>query len=100
MGYEVELTDEAKDFIAEKGYDRQFGARPLQRAIQKYLEDPIADEILAGLKEGDTLVAGLDKDEDKLVMSVKKGEPKAEAATESAEDVSEEAAEAETETEE
>jgi ATP-dependent Clp protease ATP-binding subunit ClpC len=46
LGYTINLTDEAKDFIAEKGYDSNFGARPLKRAIQKYLEDPIAEEIL------------------------------------------------------
>ncbi|MCB0496275.1 MAG: ATP-dependent Clp protease ATP-binding subunit [Cyclobacteriaceae bacterium] len=48
LGYTVELSKKAKDFIAEKGYDPQFGARPLNRAIQKYLEDPIAEEILKG----------------------------------------------------
>jgi ATP-dependent Clp protease ATP-binding subunit ClpC len=43
MGYKIILSDAAKDFIAEKGYDTQFGARPLKRAIQKYLEDPMAE---------------------------------------------------------
>jgi ATP-dependent Clp protease ATP-binding subunit ClpC len=58
LGYKVELTEKAKDFISEKGYDPQYGARPLNRAIQKYLEDPVAEEILKGeLKEGGTLVA-------------------------------------------
>src|ERR1044072_3284300 len=47
LGFTLELTTEAKDFIAEKGYDVQFGARPLHRAIQKYLEDPLAEEILS-----------------------------------------------------
>jgi ATP-dependent Clp protease ATP-binding subunit ClpC len=46
LGFSLELTEEAKNFIAEKGYDAQFGARPLHRAIQKYLEDPLAEEIL------------------------------------------------------
>lgn len=46
LGFKLELTDEAKDFIAEKGYDRNFGARPLKRAIQKYLEDELAELIL------------------------------------------------------
>jgi ATP-dependent Clp protease ATP-binding subunit ClpC len=45
-GFEIKLTDSAKKFIAEKGFDKQYGARPLNRALQKYLEDPIADEIL------------------------------------------------------
>ena len=50
---------EAKEFIAEKGYDVQFGARPLHRAIQKYLEDPLAEEILSmNVKQGDILIAG------------------------------------------
>ena len=58
LGYEIEVTDKAKDFIAEKGYDQQYGARPLNRAIQKYVEDPLAEEILKGdVKEGDIIVA-------------------------------------------
>ncbi len=57
LGYTVELTKKAKDFIAEKGYDPQYGARPLNRAIQKYIEDPIAEEILKGVPEGATIVA-------------------------------------------
>jgi ATP-dependent Clp protease ATP-binding subunit ClpC len=56
FGYHVELTEKAKDFLAEKGYDPQFGARPLNRAIQKYLEDPVAEEILKGeIPEGGTI---------------------------------------------
>ena len=58
LGYDIELSEKAKDFLAERGYDQQYGARPLNRAIQKYLEDPVAEEILKGeLKEGDVLVA-------------------------------------------
>lgn len=58
LGYKIELTDKAKDFLSEKGYDPQYGARPLNRAIQKYLEDPVAEEILKGdLIEGGTLLA-------------------------------------------
>ncbi len=54
MGYKLSLTKDAKDFIAEKGFDEKFGARPLKRAIQKYLEDPMAEEIIkANLDEGD-----------------------------------------------
>ena len=56
MGFELELTQKAKEFLGEKGYDQQFGARPLNRAIQKYVEDAIADEILKGLKEGDVIL--------------------------------------------
>ncbi len=70
LGFSLELTPEAKDFIAEKGYDSQFGARPLHRAIQKYLEDPLAEEILnLTIKNGDTLIADLDKESGKLKFS-------------------------------
>ncbi|MDW8302420.1 MAG: ATP-dependent Clp protease ATP-binding subunit, partial [Bacteroidia bacterium] len=56
LNYKIEVTHAVKEFLAEKGYDPQYGARPLNRAIQKYLEDPIAEEILkANLKEGDLL---------------------------------------------
>ncbi|MCB0487019.1 MAG: ATP-dependent Clp protease ATP-binding subunit [Cyclobacteriaceae bacterium] len=73
LGYNVELTDKAKDFLSEKGYDQQFGARPLNRAIQKYLEDPIAEEILKGeIEEGATLVADHDGKSESLTIKVKK----------------------------
>jgi len=73
LGYQIRLTDEAKDFIAEKGYDEKFGARPLRRAIQKYLEDPIAEEIInASLKAGDTLVVDYDAEGEKITMKVEK----------------------------
>jgi len=56
LGYKIKLTPAAKDFVAEKGYDIQFGARPLKRAIQKYIEDPMAEVIIqANLLEGDTI---------------------------------------------
>mgnify|MGYP003574976967 FL=1 len=72
LGYEIKLTDEAKDFIAEKGFDSAFGARPLKRAIQKYLEDPIAEEILKGeVNEGDTLEVNYDKEKEEIVISSK-----------------------------
>jgi len=72
LGFKVELTEKAKDFLAEKGYDPQYGARPLGRAIQKYLEDPIAEEILkAELENGDTLLADYDGTGDALMFSVK-----------------------------
>src|SRR6478752_4038649 len=73
LGLSLELTLEAKEFIAEKGYDVQFGARPLHRAIQKYLEDPLAEEILNfNVKDGDLLIADLDKESGKLVFSFQK----------------------------
>jgi ATP-dependent Clp protease ATP-binding subunit ClpC len=60
MGYKLELSPEAKDFIADKGYDVQFGARPLKRAIQKYIEDQLADIVLEGeLEAGDTILMEL-----------------------------------------
>jgi ATP-dependent Clp protease ATP-binding subunit ClpC len=69
----IELTDRAKDFLAEKGYDHQYGARPLNRAIQKYLEDPIAEEILKGeAVEGCTLIADHEEKADQLTLKVKK----------------------------
>lgn len=61
MGYQLELTTEAKNFIADKGYDIQFGARPLKRSIQKYLEDELADVVLGGeLEMGDTILMELE----------------------------------------
>ena len=76
LGFTLELADDAKDFIAEKGYDSQFGARPLHRAIQKYLEDPLAEEILnMTIKSGDTMLAELDKEAGKIRFKLKE-EPK------------------------
>ena len=75
MGYKIQLTENAKEFIAEKGFDPNFGARPLNRAIQKYLEDPIAEEILKGeLKEGDTLEVDFVKDAEEVAVKVIKAE--------------------------
>src|SRR6476660_9775209 len=63
LGYNIELTSSAKDFLSEKGYDPQFGARPLHRAIQKYVEDPLAEEILrSNAKPGDTFTIELNKE--------------------------------------
>jgi ATP-dependent Clp protease ATP-binding subunit ClpC len=72
LGYKIELTEKAKDFLSEKGYDPQYGARPLNRAIQKYLEDPVAEEILKGdLAEGGTLVADYSGKGDELSFKAK-----------------------------
>ena len=78
LGFSLELSPEAKEFVADKGYDSQFGARPLHRAIQKYLEDPLAEEILnMTIKSGDILVATLDKENQKISFKIKdKDEPK------------------------
>jgi len=71
MGYKLELTQEAKDFIADKGYDVQYGARPLKRAIQKYLEDGLADVVLGGeLLEGDTILMDLDIETKTIVAKI------------------------------
>lgn len=73
LGFSLELTPAAKEFISEKGYDSQFGARPLHRAIQKYLEDPLAEEILnMNIKQGDVLIADLDKESGKLKFDFQK----------------------------
>ena len=73
LGFSLDLTEGAKSFLADKGYDVQFGARPLHRAIQKYLEDPLAEEILnMHVKAGDVLEADVDKDNTKLVFTFKK----------------------------
>ncbi len=74
LGYVLEVSKEAKDFLAEKGYDDKFGARPLHRAIQKYVEDPLAEELLnAHAKPGDTLLVDVDSaDKQKLKITVKR----------------------------
>jgi ATP-dependent Clp protease ATP-binding subunit ClpC len=73
LGFSLELTEAAKDFIADKGYDVQYGARPLHRAIQKYLEDPLAEEILNfTITAGDTLIADLDKEAGKIIFTFRK----------------------------
>jgi len=77
LGYKIELTEAAKEFIAEKGYDSQFGARPLKRAIQKYLEDPIAEEILKGeMTEGDTMLVDFDKESNEIKIIDQKADEK------------------------
>ncbi|MES1215925.1 MAG: ATP-dependent Clp protease ATP-binding subunit [Bacteroidota bacterium] len=80
LGFSLELTLDAKSFLADKGYDQQFGARPLHRAIQKYLEDPLAEEILnLHVKAGDVLEADLDKENNKLKFAFKPIEEKSKA---------------------
>jgi len=73
LGYEVQLTEKAKDFIADKGYDPQYGARPLNRAIQKYLEDLLAEEILKGpLEEGELIEADYEENAEQIILVRKK----------------------------
>ncbi|MCP9612102.1 ATP-dependent Clp protease ATP-binding subunit [Coprobacter tertius] len=77
LGYKLIITDEAKDFIASKGYDVQFGARPLKRAIQKYLEDEMAEMIIrATVNEGDTIIVEFNKDEQKIVTRIENSKDK------------------------
>jgi len=79
LGYHVTLSDEAKEFIADQGFDSKFGARPLQRAMQKYLEDPLAEEILKGeIVEGTQVNVELDKENNilKVVTGVVAKKPK------------------------
>ncbi len=72
LGYELKLTNKAKDYIAEKGFDKQYGARPLNRAIQKYVEDALAEEIInSKIHEGDTITMDLDTKTDELKIKIK-----------------------------
>lgn len=71
LGFTVTVSDEAKNFIASKGCDVQFGARPLKRAIQKYLEDELAEVLLSGnVKAGDEIIVGIDPDTQKIITQV------------------------------
>jgi ATP-dependent Clp protease ATP-binding subunit ClpC len=75
LGFSLELTLAAKEFIADKGYDQQFGARPLHRALQKYLEDPLAEEILnMNIKQGDVLIADFDAENQKIIFKFSEAE--------------------------
>ncbi|SHI65845.1 ATP-dependent Clp protease ATP-binding subunit ClpC [Tangfeifania diversioriginum] len=71
LNYKLKISPAAKDFLAEKGFDPQFGARPLKRAIQKYLEDEMAEIIIkASVTEGDTISVGFDKKHEKLLIRI------------------------------
>ena len=71
LGYQVKISKGAKDFIADKGFDSKFGARPLKRAIQKYFEDPLSEEIInAKIKKGDLISVNLNKDKSELLMKI------------------------------
>ena len=72
LGYDFSLADNAKEFVATRGYDVQYGARPLKRAIQTYIEDGICELMLGGdLKEGDTIVIEKNSNKDELAFKVK-----------------------------
>ncbi len=71
LGYQIELTEKAKDFICDKGYDEKYGARPLKRAIQKYIEDPLAEEIVKStMKEGDKIALDLEEGKEMLTVVI------------------------------
>ncbi|KVV14671.1 ATP-dependent Clp protease ATP-binding subunit [Flavobacterium sp. TAB 87] len=75
LGYKLNLTDTAKAFIADKGFDKQFGARPLKRAIQKYVEDILAEEIITSkIGVGDEILIDLNEEDKELTVNVKKAE--------------------------
>ena len=75
MGYQIVITPKAKDFIAEKGWDAQFGARPLKRAIQKYVEDTLAEEIIkTKLLPNDIITVDLNSEKDEITVSVSQSE--------------------------
>jgi len=75
LGYNLNLSDKAKDFIAEKGFDRQYGARPLKRAIQKYVEDALAEEIITShVQKGDSINIDLDEKSQELKIKIDKAE--------------------------
>ena len=69
LGYKLTISDAAKDFIAQKGLDTKYGARPLKRAIQKYLEDEMAEVIIeASVNKGDKIIVTLDEEIDKIII--------------------------------
>lgn len=76
LGYHIELTNKAKDYVALKGFDKEYGARPLKRAIQKYVEDALAEEIITSkIHEGDKIILDLNESTDEIVISIEKGKP-------------------------
>ncbi|MFM7724909.1 MAG: hypothetical protein ACKO7O_08970 [Bacteroidota bacterium] len=77
LGYLLELTEKAKDFIVERGYDEKFGARPLKRAIQKFIEDPLAEGIInQNLNAGDKVIMDWEEGKDELSVQFKKSKGK------------------------
>ncbi len=77
LGFKIELTKKAKIFVADKGYDEKYGARPLNRAIQKHIEDPLAEEIIQKkVKEGDLIKIDLDSKNNKIIVDIKQEKSK------------------------
>ncbi len=82
MGYNLKISDKATVYIAEKGFDDRYGARPLKRAIQKYLEDPMAEEIIkSNIDDGDEIFIDLNKEETDIVVKIKKPKKKKDDAS-------------------
>ena len=80
LGYTLKLTKKARNFIAEKGFDQQYGARPLKRAIQKYVEDALAEEIIVSkVQQGDIITMDLEKDASELTVKIKHSEEQPES---------------------
>ena len=80
LGYNLQLSDKAKDFIGDKGFDKDYGARPLKRAIQKYIEDTLAEEIIASnLNEGDTIYMDIEEGKEELSIRIEKTENSAQS---------------------
>ena len=76
LGYNIKLSTKAKNYIADKGFDEKYGARPLNRAVQKYIEDPLAEEIIQkNVKEGDVIQLDYNEKKDEITVSVKKKKP-------------------------
>ena len=74
------MPEKAKDYIANKGFDKQYGPRPLKRAIQKYIEDVLAEEIVnSNLNEGDSIFMDLDEKKEELTIKIKKQEKSSKA---------------------
>ena len=76
FGYEIKISSKAINFLCDKGFDKKYGARPLKRAIQKYIEDPVAEEIInTHLLSGDTILLDLEEGKDELSLKIKKSKP-------------------------
>jgi ATP-dependent Clp protease ATP-binding subunit ClpC len=77
LGFQIKISEAAKDYIVEKGYDANYGARPLKRAIQKYLEDPMAEEIIkSNLTEGDEIEVDFNKETEQITVAAHKPKKK------------------------
>ena len=80
LGYHLTLSDKAKEFISDKGFDKEYGARPLKRAIQKYIEDALAEEIItSNITEGDRIFMDLEDDKEELTIKIEKTENSAQS---------------------